>query len=95
MEIAFKAYMRNRLTLALALGVVLFLLALASLDIAAFSQWEITSVPSQPSIVSVSGAQLIVQKRKPDNSLEDPQPYTIKGVNTTGGVECIAARQPR
>src|SRR5450755_2193553 len=38
-------------------------------------------VPNQPSIVTVSGHQLIVQKRLPDGSLDQPRPYIIHGVN--------------
>ena len=38
-----------------------------------------TNVPSQPSIVSVVGTQLILQKRLPDGSLDLPRPYKIKG----------------
>ena len=34
-----------------------------------------------PSLVTVSGRQVIVQKRRPDNSLGSAQPYRIKGVN--------------
>ena len=34
-----------------------------------------------PSLVSVSGRQVMVQKRRPDDSLESAQPYRIKGVN--------------
>jgi len=34
-----------------------------------------------PSIVSVSGHQLIVQKRQPDGSLATAEPYVIRGTN--------------
>ena len=39
--------------------------------------------PSQPSVVSVSGRQLMVQKRQPDGSLAAPTPYVIKGIDWT------------
>jgi hypothetical protein len=35
---------------------------------------------SGPSLVSVSGRQLIVQKRNPDGSLQPPVPYVMRGV---------------
>jgi hypothetical protein len=38
-------------------------------------------VPNQPSIVTVGGHQLIVQKRLPDGSLDKPRPYVIHGVD--------------
>jgi len=40
-----------------------------------------TLTDSGPSLVSVNGRQLIVQKRNPNGTLEPPLPYTIKGVN--------------
>ena len=36
---------------------------------------------AQPSIVSISGRRLMVQRRRLDGSVENPLPYTIKGVN--------------
>jgi hypothetical protein len=37
-------------------------------------------VPQQPSDVYVEGNQLMVRKRLPDGSLEEPKIYLIKGV---------------
>ena len=39
------------------------------------------TVPTQPSIVTVSGRQLMVQKRQPDGSLTAATPYVIKGID--------------
>src|SRR5690349_3244824 len=39
------------------------------------------SVPNSPSIVTVSGRQILVQKRMPDGSLSASAPYIMKGVN--------------
>jgi hypothetical protein len=38
-------------------------------------------VPTQPSVVNVSGNQLLVQKRLPDGTLDIPRPYVMKGIN--------------
>lgn len=38
------------------------------------------AVPSQPSIVTTDGYQLVVQKRLPDGNLAEPEPYVIEGV---------------
>jgi len=38
-------------------------------------------VPNQPSVVTVSGHQLMVQKRLPDGTLDIPRPYVMKGIN--------------
>lgn len=44
-----------------------------------------TNASTQPSIVTVQGTQLIIQRRLPDGSLDIPRPYTIKGVNWSPG----------
>ena len=69
------------------------LLAIAALNTAASAQPEIASVPGQPSIVVVSGAQLIVERRKPDGTLDTPQPYTIKGADWSPASPCIDQSQ--
>lgn len=38
-------------------------------------------VPTQPSVVTVSGHQLMVQKRLPDGTLDIPRPWVMKGIN--------------
>lgn len=39
------------------------------------------TVPNQPSLVTISGRQLLVQRRNPDGSLAPAAPYVIRGVN--------------
>jgi hypothetical protein len=50
-----------------------------------------------PSIVTINGRQLIVQRRNPDGMLATPAPYTIKGVNwspaSVGTVNTLASRR--
>src|SRR5262249_15627504 len=41
----------------------------------------VDTVPSSPSVVSISGRQLLVQRRNPDGSLAAAAPYVIRGVN--------------
>ena len=83
----------QRLSLATALAAMFMLLTLAGLSLAAPTQQKTTVVPTQLSLVSVNGSQLIVQKRQPDGALADPQPYVIKGVNWSPASPCTTQSQ--
>ena len=48
------------------------------------------AVPSQPSIVTVQGTKLILQKRLHDGTLSPPTPYTIKGVDWSPATQAPA-----
>lgn len=39
------------------------------------------SVPTQPSILTINGRQLLLQRRNPDGNLSPAMPYIIRGVN--------------
>ena len=85
---AIQATMWKRLTTTVALGVGFLLLTVVSWSTMAPTSQTVASVPGQPSIVSTSGTQLIVQKRKPDGTLDAPRPYTIEGVNWSPASTC-------
>jgi uncharacterized repeat protein (TIGR01451 family) len=47
--------------------------------------WAAAAVPTQPSRVTISGNQLILEKRLPDGTLGSAQPYIFKGVAWSPG----------
>ena len=93
MEMTFRASAWRRLTPTVMLAIAFFSFTSGSLSIMSSSRREMALVPSHPSIVRIGGTQLIVQKRRPDNTLENPQPYTIRGVNWSPASKCTSQSQ--
>jgi hypothetical protein len=84
---------RRNLRLGAFVAAMAILLILRRSDAVTYAQQPSESVPTQPSLVWTDGGQLMVQRRRPDNSLDQARPYTIKGVNWSPASICTERDQ--